>query len=319
MTRYAVLGTGALGGLYGGLLARGGCDVHFLLHSDYEHVRQHGLRVDTPLGDFHLPQVQAYADVADMPPADVVLVAWKSTINRLLPSVLPQVLADQGIALVLQNGWDIERDTADVIGPDRVLGGCCFLCSNKVGPGHIRHIDYGKIIFGEYSPRLSGSITPRMEALVADFTHSGIDLEPTHDLRRSRWTKLMWNIPFNGLSVVLDAATDSLMADEQAAALAAELMDEVRATAAGCGTDIPASTREHLLDITRRMVPYASSMLIDYQQRRPMEVEAIVGRPLRAAQAAGVATPRIEMLYRQLSFLNRQRLHQAVTSSPAAK
>ncbi len=52
MTSYAILGTGALGGLYGGLLARAGADVHFLLHSDYEHVREHGLRVDTPLGDF---------------------------------------------------------------------------------------------------------------------------------------------------------------------------------------------------------------------------------------------------------------------------
>lgn len=302
MSSYAVLGVGALGGLYGGLLARAGQDVHFLLHSDFEHVQQHGLRVDTPLGNFHLPRVQAYRNATDMPRVDVVIVAWKTTANAALADTLPHLLRDDGCVLVLQNGWDVERQSTEIVGVERVLGGCCFLCSNKVGPGHIHHLDYGRIAFGEYAPLQSGTITPRLRRIEQEFRAAGIDMTATEDLRHTRWAKLMWNIPFNGLSVVLNALTDRIMAVPETAALAERLMQEVRTAADGCGSQIEEQLVTKLLDDTRKMVPYASSMLLDYQQGRPMEVEAIFGNPLRAAQAAGVAVPRIEMLYQQLKF-----------------
>lgn len=307
MTSYAVLGVGALGGLYGGLLARAGLDVHFLLHSDYQHVREHGLRVDTPLGDFHLPRVNAYQSSGEMPPVDVVIVAWKATANAALETALPPLMKPETSVLVLQNGWDVELDTARVVGAERVLGGCCFLCSNKVGPGHIQHLDYGRISFGEYAPLLAGSITPRMNRLVEDFRRAGIDITPTEDLRQTRWMKLMWNIPFNGLSVVLGALTDRIMAHPHSAALAESLMREVRAAAAGCGSSIDEGFIDKMLEDTRKMVPYASSMLLDYQHGRAMEIEAIFGNALRAAQAAGIAVPRIEMLYRELKYLEAGR------------
>ncbi len=81
-----------------------------------------------------------------MPKVDVAIVAWKSTANAALADALPHVLKDDGCVLVLQNGWDVERDAAHLVGAERVLGGCCFLCSNKVGPGHIHHLDYGRLL-----------------------------------------------------------------------------------------------------------------------------------------------------------------------------
>lgn len=306
MTSYAVLGTGALGGLYGGLLARAGLEVHFLLNRDYQHVREHGVKVESPLGNFHLPSVHAYHSADDMPQVDVAIVSWKSTANAALASTLPLLLHGDSAVLVLQNGWEVERDAAAIVGAERVLGGCCFLCSNKVGPGHIQHLDYGRITFGEYAPWLSGPVTPRMQAILKDFGRAGIDISGTEDLRHTRWTKLMWNIPFNGLSVVLDALTDRIMGNAPTAILAESLMREVRAAAAGCGSHIDESVISKLLSDTRKMVPYASSMLLDYQLGRPMEIEAIVGNPLRAAQAAGVSVPRIQMLYQQLQFLQNR-------------
>ena len=303
MTTYAVLGVGALGGLYGGLLARSGQEVHFLLQSDFNHVKQHGLRVDTPLGDFHLRSPSVFQKASDMPSVDVAIVAWKTTANAALAETLPHVLRPDSSVLVLQNGWDIELDSAKVVGAERVMGGCCFLCSTKVGPGHIQHLDCGKIIFGEYAPLLSGAATERMQRTHADFSRAGIDIVMTEDLRQTRWSKLMWNIPFNGLSVVLGAMTDSIMGHAHTARLAEDLMREVRTAAAACGSQIDESFVDKLLNQTRNMVPYASSMLVDFQNHRPMEVEAIFGNPLRAAQAAGVSTPRIEMLYHQLSYL----------------
>ncbi len=306
-SRYAVLGAGALGGLYGGLLANAGCEVHFLLRSDYEFVREHGLRVDTPLGNFHLRSVNAYAQAEQMPQVDVVLVCWKATQNKHLEAVLRVICRPDTLVFVLQNGWDVERSAADVVGAERVLGGCCFLCSNKIGPGHIHHLDYGRIAFGEYSDSLRGSISPRMLQVAADFGRAKIDIQPAKDLQAVRWRKLMWNIPYNGLSVVLDADTRQIMNDPHASLLAEELMLEVREAAAACGSTIEASHATKMLEDTRKMVPYDSSMLLDYRAGRPMEVEAIFGNPLRAAIEAGYRPAKVEMLYRQLAFLDLRR------------
>lgn len=131
---YAILGTGALSGYYGACLQRSSKDVHFLLHSDYEYVCKHGLVVESPDGDFTLPQVNAYHNVAQMPRCDVVAIALKSTQNHLLPQLLPQVLKDDGVVLVLQNGLGIEEQVAHIVGSHRVIGGLCFICSNKVEP-----------------------------------------------------------------------------------------------------------------------------------------------------------------------------------------
>ena len=90
---YAIIGTGALGGFYGARLQRAGCELHFLLHSDYEHVRQHGLVCESKDGDFTLPKVNAYSDVRDMPKCDVVCVCLKTTQNHLLPQLLLGKLA----------------------------------------------------------------------------------------------------------------------------------------------------------------------------------------------------------------------------------
>ncbi len=312
---YAVLGTGALGGLYGGLLARSGKQVHFLVRSDFEHVRQQGLKIESPLGDFHLPHISCFHAAKDLPAVDVVIVAWKTIENAALPATLALVCGPDTIVLVLQNGWDVERETAECVGAERVLGGCCFLCCNKVGPGKIQHLDYGRIVFGEYDRSLSGSITPRMATIAEDFQGAGIDMQPTTDLRNARWRKLMWNIPFNGLSVVLNADTDSIMRDSAAAEMAEALMREVRLAAEHCGSHIEAEFVDKLLDDTRHMVPYDSSMRLDYRARRPIEVEAIFGSPLRAAWAVGHHPPRIEMLYRQLCFLDRQNRKSAAAAN----
>ena len=304
--RVAILGTGALGGFYGGLLAKAGCDVHFLLNSDFEHVQAHGLKVDTPLGDFHLPQVQAYGRPEDMPKADLAVVAWKTTVDeRVLSDVLNNVCGSETIVLVLQNGLDVEEQAASIVGPERVLGGCAFLCSNKIGPGHIRHLDYGAIAFGEYSSTLRGEVSERMKHIAELFQGCGIDMRPSENLLEVRWKKLAWNIPFNGLSVVLSADTQQIMEDPASRELAEDLMVEVKNSAAANGIEISEKHIQKMLDDTSAMVPYDSSMRVDFVQRRPIEVEAIFGNPLRAAKKAGYEPRKIEMLYQQLCFADR--------------
>ena len=218
---YAIIGTGALGGYYGGRLAHAGLDTHFLLRSDYEHVRAHGLRIDSVQGNFLLPSVQAYRDPADLPACDVAVVCLKSTQNDVLAELLPKVVKPDGVVLVLENGLHPERDAAAVVGADRVLGGLCFLCSNKIGPGHIDHQDFGHIDMGRLGE------TPGLEAIVADFNDAGIQTRAVEDLTLSRWRKLVWNVPYNGLSVVLNATTDQLIDNPASLSLVEQLMQEV--------------------------------------------------------------------------------------------
>jgi 2-dehydropantoate 2-reductase len=310
---YAILGTGALGGFYGARLQKAGLEVHFLLHHDYEQVRQQGLIVESPDGNFTLSQVHAYCDVEEMPPCDVVVVALKNTQNHLLPQLLPPVLKKDGVVLLLQNGIDGEAEIAKMVGGDRVMGGLCFLCSNKIAPGHIRHLDYKQIALGEY--RLgyeAGGISDRLLQIASDFEQAGIPIERCEDLLTARWKKLVWNIPFNGLSVVLNATTNEIMADENARSLVEQLMQEVLAGAAACGRSIPTRFMEEMLDHTVQMPPYRTSMKLDYDDRRPLEVEAIFGNPLRMAKATNL--PRVQILYQQLKFLDAKNR----ASQPAA-
>jgi 2-dehydropantoate 2-reductase len=307
--RYCIVGAGALGGLYGGMLANAGKEVHFLLHSDYDHVRREGLRVDSIRGDFHLSgeAMHVHREAATIPACDVTIVALKTTRNHLLPQLLPSPTREGGVVLCLQNGLHSEADSVRVVGPERVLGGCCFLCSNKVGPGHIKHIDYGKIVMGEFTPasQSAAGVSDRLARIAADMHSANIDAHATGDLWAARWRKLMWNIPFNGLSVVLNASTRDLIDTPATEALARCIMQEVHAAAKACGRPLPDEAIEATLDHTRDMVPYDSSMRLDFLAGRQMELDAIYAAPIQAARNAGMSMPTVEALHQQLQFLDR--------------
>ena len=301
----AIIGTGAVGGYYGGLLQKAGFNLHFLLHGDYEHVRRNGLLIESPNGNFRLPEVAAYNDPKEMPCCDLAIVALKTTENHLLPGILPHVIKNDGIVLTLQNGLGNEEAIADCIGAERAMGGLCFLCSNKIAPGHIQHIDYGLATLGEYrADGCPGGITSRLEQLVSDMQSAGISAKPIGDLRLARWKKLVWNIPFNGLSVIRNTLTDQLLKEPDTRRLCEILMNEVAAASAACARPIETAFLEKMIEDTEKMKPYAPSMKLDFDQGRPMEIESIYGHPLRMAKAAGVAMPETEKLYQQLLKIN---------------
>lgn len=309
-TRFAILGAGALGGFYGAMLHRAGHEVNFLLHSDLDVVRREGLRVRSAVhGDCDVVEPRAWGRVEDMPACDVVLVALKSTQNGLLAQLLPPVLAPGGCVLVMQNGLGVEDDAAAVVGAGRVVGGLAFLCSHKVGPGRIEHLDYGDVRLGEYGEGLAArGITDRLRRLGEDFAAAGVGVELEADLLLARWKKLVWNVPYNGLSVVLNATTDRLMGDPATRELCERLMREVVAGAAATGRTIEPAFVEKMLRDTDKMVAYKPSMKLDYDAGRPMELEAIYGNPLRLAARHGAELPGLAMLYHQLRFLDARRV-----------
>jgi 2-dehydropantoate 2-reductase len=305
---YAVIGSGAVGAYYGGCLQRSGRTVHYLCHSDYHHVKQHGLRIDSVHGNFTLPKVHAYANINDIPRCDVVILALKTTHNHLLPELLPPVVKDDGVVLILQNGLGIEQQVAEVVGEDRVMSGLCFLCSNKLGPGHVRHLDYGRVEFADYTPDDSpAGITPRMRTIANDFKQAGNEIVLSEDLTLARWKKLIWNIPFNGLTVLHNTDTAAIMADPTLRTQAHALMLEVQHAAKTCADRIIEDDFvQMMLDWTQKMEPYLPSMKLDHDAGRHLEVEAIFGAPLRAANKAGCQVPSLKALYASLIDINSQ-------------
>ncbi|MEM6449440.1 MAG: putative 2-dehydropantoate 2-reductase [Cyanobacteria bacterium P01_D01_bin.105] len=325
---YAVLGTGAIGGYYGGRLSKSGCDVHFLLRSDYAHVNANGIVVESVDGDFSLPDAKAYSDPVDMPPVDVVLVCLKTTHNQYLYDLLPPLKSD-AVILTLQNGLAVEssieeRLKARMASVPTIFGGLCFICANKVGPGHIRHIDYGRLMLGEHVPAVSSQFAPveRLKAIATDFNRANVATDITHDLPMARWLKLVWNIPYNGLSVVLNATTEEMMADSEVRALIVTLMREVVVIANAWGqanakVSIQAEAEdralsedviEQMIEHTETMPAYLTSMKLDFDQKRPLELESILGAPLQIAKSLGVSAPTITMLQQQLTFLNARNI-----------
>ncbi|MGF1493592.1 MAG: putative 2-dehydropantoate 2-reductase [Microcoleaceae cyanobacterium] len=308
MTRsYAILGTGAIGGFYGAKLQRAGFDVHFLLRSDYEYAKRRGLVVESIDGDITLPEIQAYNQSQDIPNCDVVVIALKTTHNHQLSELLIPFTKSNSILLILQNGLGVEPEVAKIAPNQTILGGLCFICSNKVGKGRIRHIDYGAITLGGYAKQYQpAGITDELHQIAEDFTQAGIGIETSENLLLTRWKKLVWNIPYNSLSVILDARTDELMQDSATRILVEEIMQEVVLGAAACDRTISQAFVDKMLTHTEKMKPYLTSMKLDFNHKRPLEIDAILGNPLRMAAESGQHLPRIETLYRQLQFLDQQ-------------
>jgi len=296
--KYAVIGTGAIGGFYGGKLAQAGKEVHFLLRSDYKIVKEKGLRVNSINGDFQVNPINAYQSIHDMPVCDVVLVGLKTTSNDILPELLQPILHKNSMVVLIQNGLGIEQKLAQSLPETGIAGGLAFICSQKNSPGIITHLDLGKINLSLFQ----GNQT-LLQQIGNDFKEAGIAAKVAENLDYFRWHKLLWNVPFNGMCVVLNTSTDKLMNNEATRKLAREIMFEVVGAAQKCGHNLSDDLPDKMIQLTAEMKPYAPSMKLDYDNRRPMEIEAIYSAPIRAARAAGFEMKKTEMLEQQLKFI----------------
>lgn len=306
---YAVIGTGAVGGYYGSLLQRSGREVHFLLHSDYDQVKRSGLTIASKNGDFGLPKVNAYGNARAMPRCDVAVVALKATANAILPEVLPAVLNDRGIVLLLQNGYAQEEFIAAIAGVKTIVAGLCFICASKMGPGAICHQDYGSAILAEFT-KAGGSagITEVMEQIGADLSFAGVPVTMNPDLIEARWRKLVWNIPFSGLTTLFELDTAQVIDSPHLLRLAEDLMGEVVEGALALDRVIPESFIDKMINDTRQMRPYFPSMKLDFDAGKELELEAMYRKPLEAAARCGKGLARIAMLYEELCFLQEVKI-----------
>lgn len=297
--KYAVVGTGAIGGYYGGRLALSGKDVHFLFNTEYDYVAKNGLKVDSVAGDFCINPIKAYKSTDDMPKCDVVLVALKSTRNSILPDILPSILHHNTVIVLIQNGLGLEAQLASAFPKQPIAGASAFICSSRIGTGHIRHADYGALSVGFHQ----NAVPDILEQVKDDFLQAKVPFTIIQDLNEMRWRKLVWNIPYNGLTVVMNSSTDKLMMQKDTRQLVTDLMQEVVDGASACGAYIEPEFISKMLKMTDDMTPYSPSMKLDFDNRRQMEIEAIYSNPIATAKRNGYYMRKTEMLEQQLRFI----------------
>ena len=297
--KYGVIGAGAIGGYYGAKLARSGQEVHFLLRSDYQYVKEHGLQIDSCDGSFHWDTPYIYNKVEHMPPCDVVLVCLKSINNQKLEQMLPPLLKSNTLVVLIQNGIGVEADVQTMFPDVQLAAGLAFICSAKRPPGRIDHQCYGQINLGNYSCKDDSLF----QQVLADFNAAGVQAGQV-EYEEARWKKAVWNMPFNGMTVALHTQTDLLLKNPATRQLIREQMMEVITTAQHLGVkNIDASFADKMIEMTDEMVPYSPSMRLDYDFHRRMEIYYLYSRPLQIAREAGHPMPKLEMLEAELRFL----------------
>jgi len=291
--KVAIVGTGAVGAYFGGRLAQAGEDVTFLLRSDYDAVASQGLEILSIKGDFHLASPSIAQSPDEIGPVDWIIIAWKTTSNHLFRSVLTPLIGEKTHILTLQNGIGSVETLGDLFGKQRVYGGLCFVCINRIAPGVVEHTANGKITIGRLIKPNDDGLTTIVEA----FSVAGVDCHAVPDLAYAQWRKLIWNVPFNGLSITaggVDTAQilGSLGLESAIRALMAEVIDGARAL----GHELPDSLIDQQITTTRSMGAYRPSSMIDYAEGRPVEIESIWQEPYTLATSAGAHLPLWEKL-----------------------
>ena len=298
--KYGVIGSGAIGGYYGGRLAKAGQEVHFLFRSDYEYVKKNGLQVDSCDGSFHI-QANAYNNTADMPQCDVVLVCLKSVNNDKLKKLLPPLLHPRTLVVLIQNGIGVEEDVQRDFPGVQLAAGLAFICSAKTEHGRVNHQCYGSINLANYSCKDEAL----MQAVVSEFREAGIETGLV-EYHEARWKKAVWNMPFNGMTVALHAQTDELLKHPATRQLIREQMMEVVGAARALGVNgVDEAFVDKMIQMTDEMTPYSPSMRLDYDFHRKMEIYYLYTRPIETARKAGFRMSKLEMLEAELKFLEK--------------
>jgi len=294
--RIAVVGAGAMGGLYGAFLARAGYDVHFLMRRDYYAVKSSGLTVKSCRGDFHLDKVNCYRQASEIGLVDLVFIGLKTTANHYYQELISPLMGPSTRVLSAQNGLGNDEQLADLFGPQRVAGGLAFLCSNRTEPGIINHLDYGFFHTGNFQRPPDDAL----RTFARMMQQADVDCQLVDNLALARWKKLIWNVPFNGLSTLLNLTVDKIMQEPQLLQRAWRVMREVQAAAHANGQIIDDDFLQHMMNLTVKMKPYYTSMHLDRLHHEPMEIEAIIGEPLRRGQIHGLHLPEMQILYNGL-------------------
>lgn len=299
LMRFAILGSGAVGGYFGAKVAKAGQDVTFVARGAHlEAIRQHGLTVQSAnLGDFTV-RAAAESDTTRIGPVDVVVVSVKAYDNATALPMLTPLTGTDTVVLTLQNGVDSCDEIAAVVGERHVLGGTTYVATALEGPGLIVQTGvHRSIIFGEvFGGR--GTVTPRVQAIADVLSTADIHVTAVPDARVPIWDKFVYLAAFSGFTGASRLAIGHIWKSPHVQDMFYAACREIAAIAAAEGVTISPNRFELLQEYMSKLpATTRSSLLIDLEQGKRIEVEALQGAAVRRANKHGVSVPIISTLY----------------------
>ena len=297
--KYGIIGTGAIGGVLGGLLCQKGHDVCFVAKSNFGALQKTGLTLISNDQTIAVHPI-VYNDISDMPKCDVLILLTKATANAELLPKLPNALNPGGSIIILQNGIGAEESLAGSVKSEQLFGGICYIKARQIQPGVMSYQGQEFVTIAPYATNDQSQL--RLGEIAADFNAAGIKTTVTDSLVNVRWKKLVMSIPFITLSIKYNAKFHQILTEHYDELT--ELANEVAEGGRSCHIDIPQAWVENELNKWRtlflRLPDSQPSMKDDYDARRPMEIEAIFFNVMKLAKQNGLSLPKTSAMYNEM-------------------
>ena len=287
--RIAILGSGGVGGYFGGRLAAADADVSFIARGAHlDALRTQGLRLESPKGDLHLPHVTATDDPAPIGQVDVVFFAVKLYDTDAAARLLPPLLGADTVVIPFQNGVDSVEVLTRAVGRPHVAGGTAYIAAVIAEPGLIRHTAMDQLIFGE----LDGARSPRLEQLLTACRRAGFQATLSDHILIDIWSKFVRLSVFSGMTAVTRCPLGPLRDDVDLVAMMQAAGMETMAVARASGVAVPTFVLGEMMKMARELPANAkSSMLEDLERGKPLELPWLSGAVVRIGREHDVETP----------------------------
>jgi 2-dehydropantoate 2-reductase len=297
--KIAVMGSGGVGGYYGGLLARAGQDVTLIARGAHlAALREKGLQVKSVHDDFTVAPIQATDAPAEVGPVDLVLVCVKTPDTEQAAEAIKPMVGPDTVVMSLQNGVDAAERIGATVGMDRMVGGTTWISSVIEAPGVIRQFSqFRRIVLGE----LDGGITKRVQAIADVLANAGATVEVTDDVLKVLWTKFVFIASISGIGSLTRLEIGESRSVPETRGLLAGLMREVEAVARASGIALDGDVVEEALVLVDRLAPSIKpSMQRDVEAGRRSELESMIGVISHKGRELGLPTPTADMVYAAL-------------------
>ncbi len=297
--KIAVMGTGGVGGYYGGMLARAGHEVAFIARGAHlEALRKRGLAVKSVHGDFTLPPVNATDRPAEVGPVALIIVSVKTLATEEAAEAMRPMVGPQTSVLSFQNGIDAAERIGAVVGMGPMVGAATWLSSAIEAPGVIRQVSqFRRIVLGE----LDGRITPRVEGLAEALKGTGATVEISDNIMKVLWTKFVFISAISGVGSLTRLPIGDYRSVAETRALLVTLMEEVKAVSLASGVELDPGVIDGVLNLIDHAGPEIKpSMQRDVETGRCSELDSMVGIVGRKGQELDIPTPAADMVYAAL-------------------
>ncbi len=288
--RIAIIGTGAMGSVYAGLLASAGLEVWAVdAWADHvEAIQRNGLRISGASGE-RTAKLAATTDAREVGRADLVIIATKARDVKAAAMAGRDILADGGVVLTIQNGLGSAEQVAEIVGPERVLIGVVGgFGASLVAPGHVHHNGWEFVRLGEYN----GGLTPRLEHIGQVWERGGFRVLLFPDIHKMVWEKFICNVAFSGTCTLTNMTIGEVLLEPNAWRVSSLCATEAFEVAKAKGIAVEIDDPVAYVHSFGEKIPNARpSMLLDHMARRPSEVDVINGAVPRVAAEVGLATP----------------------------